>query len=394
MNIENIKSLSDRTINQSMEELWQLSSEIHANPEMAFKEVKACEIQCDFLRKLGYEVKEGLGSLPTAFEATIGNKKPVVAILSEYDALEIGHACGHNLIAASAMASAVGLKKAYDTGELQGTIKIIGTPAEETGGGKIIQLKENVYEDVDAVILMHPTSFTSRLAGECLSSKRIKINYYGKSAHASSHPNNGINALSAANLFLVATGMLRQHFNGDARLSCIISNGGKQTGLVPEESEILGSFACFNLKDLNRYHQMIVDAAEGCAKAMGCTAKVEVVDGYQGRIPNQVLSDVCKAELSAIKEPLMDGLPIDYGGEDLGNISRVIPICNPYITIFKDYKISNHTHQFKELSISEAGRRCVEVAGKAMARTTLELMNNPETIEKAKEELRKRLESE
>ncbi|MEG0330619.1 MAG: M20 family metallopeptidase [Longicatena sp.] len=394
MTIENIKSLSDKTIENKMDELWNISKYIHANPEMCFEEEKACKAQCDFLRKEGFKVTEGLGTLPTAYCAEIGEGKPVVAILSEYDALAIGHACGHNLISTSALGGAIGLKGAVNDKKVKGTIKIIGTPAEEGGGGKIILLDEGYFDGVDAVIMMHPTSFTSRLAGECLSSKRIEIEYIGKVAHAGSHPDNGINALSAANLYFVATGMLRQHFKGDARLSGIIVDGGTQTGLVPEKSCIKGSLSCFKVSDLNRYEKMIRDAAEGCGKAMGCETKIEIVDGYQGRVPNSILSDVCKKELGAINEPLMEGMPFDYGGEDLGNVSRLIPICNPYITIFPEYKISNHTDQFRDLAISDTGRRCIEVSSKAMARTALELLDKPNIIDDAKEELKKRLENE
>ncbi|MEG0744633.1 MAG: amidohydrolase, partial [Erysipelotrichaceae bacterium] len=274
MSIENNKKDSDRIIESKMDELWSISRYIHDNPEMCFEEEKACKIQCEFLRKEGFSVNEGLGSLSTAFEAAIGEGKPVVAILSEYDALAIGHACGHNLISTSALGSAIGLKTAILDKQVKGTVKIIGTPAEEGGGGKIILFNEGYFKDVDAVIMMHPTSFTSRLAGECLSSKRIEIEYTGKGAHAGSHPDNGINALSAANLYFVATGMLRQHFKGDVRLSGIITESGTQVGLIPETTVIKGSLSCFSLNDLNRYAEMIVHAAEGCGEAMGCKCNV------------------------------------------------------------------------------------------------------------------------
>lgn len=394
MDIIQIKQNIDKHVNQKMESLWSISSYIHSNPELCYEEYKACQVQCDFLRNEGMDVVQGLGSLSTAFMATIGSGSPVIAVLSEYDALAIGHACGHNLISTSALGTISAVKEAILENELQGTVKIIGTPAEESGGGKIALLKEGFFDGVDAVIMMHPTSFTSRLAGECLSSKRIHIQYNGKSAHAGSHPDNGINALSAANLYFVATGMLRQHFKGDARLSGIITDGGLQTGLVPEKSEIKGSLSCFNLKDLEHYSEMIKNAAQGCATAMGCGCKIEIEDGYQGRIPNKILSDTCKEELRSIGEPLMEGLPIDYGGEDLGNVSRSIPICNPYITIFPEYKISNHTEQFKNLSISDAGKRCIEVTCKAMARTIVEWMVHPSVIDEAKNELKERLKNE
>ena len=124
---------------------------------------------------------------------------------------------------------------------------------------------------------------------------------------------------------------------------------------------------------------------------MGCEVEFKVTPGYQGTIPNQTLSDVCRQEFDELEEPLLDGMPFDYGGEDLGNVSRVIPICNPYTTIFADHKISNHTEQFRELANSEHGKRCIQVSSKAMARTMMELYLNPDIVDRAKVELQERL---
>ena len=394
--IENIKLNSDKAIDSKINELWNISTYIHENPEMCFEEYKACDAQCTFLENNGFAVAKNIGTLDTAFCATLsfGTKLPVIAVLSEYDALTIGHACGHNLIATSALGAAIGIKNFLETNNYNGTIKIIGTPAEESGGGKIILLNNHVFDDVDSVIMMHPTSAPSRLAGECLSSKRISIEYTGKVAHAGAHPENGINALSAANLHLVATGMLRQHFKADIRLSQIIINSNNQTGLIPELSQIKGSLSCFKLNDLEKCADIIKNCAIGCGNAMGCKTEIIIEDGYQGRIPNKVLSDICKNELGKLNEPLLEGMPIDFGGEDLGNISRHIPICNPYITIFPEYKISNHTEQFKQLAISKAGLKCVEISSKSIARTCIQLFIDPSLIELAKNELKIRLKTE
>ena len=152
--------------------------------------------------------------------------------------------------------------------------------------------------------------------------------------------------------------------------------------------------SCFSLKELDVLARRIEQCARGCGQAMGCQVKVEIEDGYQGRIPNQILSDVCKEEFRKLGEPLMDGMPVDFGGEDLGNVSRKIPICNPYMTIFPEYKISNHTEQFRDLAISEAGMHCIRQSSKVMARTVMELLNRPELLDKAKEELKERLQKE
>ena len=391
-----LKKQCDNYLDSKMDELWTIAQFIHANPEMAFEEYKACKTQCEFLRKYGFDVIEGIEDLDTAFTAkySIGNDGLNIAIVSEYDALAIGHACGHNLIATTALGAAIETKKFMQEKQINGTLWVIGTPAEESGGGKIKLLERGVFKDIDAVFMMHPTSAPTRLAGECMSSNRISIEFFGKSAHAGSHPENGINALSAANLYFVATGMLRQHFKGDMRLSGIITDGGKNTGLIPDYTAIKGSISCFNLKELSAGSERVIACAKGCAMAMGCDVKVEITPGYQGRIPNKTLSDLCKVEMRALDEPLLDGMPFDYGGEDLGNVSRLIPICNPYVTIFPDYKISNHTEQFRELANSPAGYRCIQIGSKAMARTAMELFMYPEIVEKAKEELKERLKNE
>lgn len=396
MDLENIKKQCDDYLDSRLDELWEIAQYVHANPELAFQEEKSCRVQCEFLSENGFDVETNLGGLPTAYKATYQYEKGdlTIAVVSEYDALPIGHACGHNLICTTALGTAIETKKFMEDHKIPGTLVVMGTPAEESGGGKIKLLEKNAFDGIDAVLFMHPTSDTTRLAGECMSSTGIRIEFHGKSAHASSHPEKGVNALNAANLYFVATGLLRQHVKSDFRLSGIIEDGGKTTGLIPDYVKIKGSLSCFKAKDLEEYIERVRKCAEGAALATGCEAKITFVPGYLGRVPNQILSDVCRKELMAINEPVMDGMPFDYGGEDLGNVSRIIPICNPYVTIFPEYKISNHTDQFRDLANSNAGKRCIQVSSKALARTAMELFMNPKVVQEAKEELLVRMENE
>lgn len=397
MEMEIIKKHYDDYLDSRLDELWDIAKYVHANPEIGYQEKKACSIQCKFLKENGFEVEENLGELPTAYKATYQYKEGdlTIAVVSEYDALpELGHGCGHNLICTTALGTALEVKKFMEDNEIPGTLVVMGTPAEEGGGGKIKLLEKNAFDGIDAILFMHPTSDTTRLAGECMSSARIQIEFQGKSAHASSHPNKGINALSAANLYFVATGLMRQHCKSDLRLSGIIEDGGKSTGQIPDFVSIKASLSCFKAKDLEDYTERVRNCAEGAALATGCKVNIKIKPGYLGRVPNEILSEVCRKELIDIDEPVMDGMPFDYGGEDLGNVSRVIPICNPYVTIFPDYKISNHTEQFRDLADSPAGKRCIQVSSKAMARTAMELFMNPEIVDQAKEELKERMKDE
>ncbi|AIF44528.1 M20 family metallopeptidase [Virgibacillus sp. SK37] len=395
--MEEIKKYYDDYLDSRLDELWEIAKYVHSNPELGYKEEKACQIQCEFLRENGFKVEENLGGLPTAYKAVYQYKPGdlTLAVVSEYDALpEIGHACGHNLICASALGTAIETKKYMEEQKIPGTLVVMGTPAEESGGGKIKLLEQNAWDGIDAILFMHPTSDTTRLAGECMSSTSIQIEFKGQSAHAASHPAKGINALNAANLYFVATGLLRQHVKSDLRLSGIIEDGGKTTSLIPDYVSVKGSLSCFKSSDLEEYTEKVRKCAEGAAIATGCEVDIQFIPGYLGRIPNKTLSEVCRKELNSIDEPVMEGMPFDYGGEDLGNVSRVIPICNPYVTIFPDYKISNHTEQFRDLANSPAGRRCIQVSSKTMARTAMELFRNPNTVVKAKKELSERMNNE
>lgn len=388
------KEFIDKYVEQRFNDLWDISKFIHSNPELAFEEYKASKIQIDFLREEGFEVEEKLGGLETAFKAVYSYKPGDInlAVVSEYDALpELGHACGHNLIASSAMGTAIAIKKYLEKYKVGGTVTVMGTPAEESGGGKIELLKTNSWDGLDAMLFMHPTSEPTRLAGACMSSYRINIDFIGKSAHANSHPEKGVNALNAATVYLTATGLMRQHFKSDMRLTGIIENGGKAPGMIPDLVTIKGSISSFKTSDLEKGVQMVREAAEGSAMATGCKLDLKLTPGYQGRVPNKTLSDVCREELIDLEEPLLDGMPTDFGGEDIGNVSRIIPLCNPYVSIFRDYKISGHTDQFRELSISDAGKHCVKVTSKALARTAIELYDNPSIVTKAKEELVERM---
>lgn len=383
-------------IDEILPELWSNSLEIHQHPELGFEEYFACQLQTDILKKSGFDVYENIGNLETAFLGTFknGNPRINVGIVSEYDALPIGHACGHNLICMSSIGTALAVKKMMKKHNIDGKITIIGTPAEEGGGGKIILLEKGVFKGIDCVYMMHPTSDKTRLAGACLSSKRFEITFNGKVAHAASHPDKGINALSIANTFYTVVNFQRQHLGSDSRISIIYKEAGETTGLIPDKVTVVGSFSCFKERDLKKMHNMIENAANGAALAFGCWADIKIMDGYLGRVPNEILSEKCKEEFAYINEPLLLGMPHDFGGEDLGNVSRKIPICNPYVTIFPDYKISNHTQKFKELAASDNGKRCIEVTAKAMSNAILELFFNPKIVEDAKLELKQRMKEE
>lgn len=379
-------------VDAEFDHLWKLASYIHANPEIAFEEKKAASALSSYLHEAGFIVETGIAGLETAFKAVFKKGDgPRIAVLAEYDALQgLGHACGHNLIATSALGCAVAVKHALEHSDLQGSIEVYGTPAEEDGGGKIIMLDHGVFDGLDAVFLMHPTSAMARIGGECASFTDFVIEYFGKSAHAESHPENGINALDAANLFYQAVGLTRQQLRDSIHVCCILAESEKDIGRIPDYAKLEVEISTMRVKDIETTKQKIINIAEGMALASGCRVSYKEIPGYYGRMPNTVLGELCRQEMLALQEPMMEGMPSDAGGEDLGNVSRVIPACNLYMTLLPEKKISGHTEQFRELAISDAGKHCLDVSSKGMANSIVRLFQEPDLLKQAKEELKRR----
>ncbi|MCR0203512.1 M20 family metallopeptidase [[Clostridium] innocuum] len=390
--MDKYKQAVTATVDAEFDHLWKLASYIHANPEIAFEEKKAASALSSYLHEAGFIVETGIAGLETAFKAVFKKGDgPRIAVLAEYDALQgLGHACGHNLIATSALGCAVAVKYALEHSDLQGSIEVYGTPAEEDGGGKIIMLDHGMFDGLDAVFLMHPTSAMARIGGECASFTDFVIEYFGKSAHAESHPENGINALDAANLFYQAVGLTRQQLRDSIHVCCILAESEKDIGRIPDYAKLEVEISTMRVKDIETTKQKIINIAEGMALASGCQVSYKEIPGYYGRMPNAVLGELCRQEMLALQEPMMEGMPSDAGGEDLGNVSRVIPACNLYMTLLPEKKISGHTEQFRELAISDAGKHCLDVSSKGMANSIVRLFQEPDLLKQAKEELRRR----
>ncbi len=215
-----------------------MSQFVHAHPEIALEEVESAEAVADTLERHGFTVERGIAGLPTAFKATKGSGSPVIAFLAEYDALpELGHGCGHNLIAGSNVAAGIGLAAALE--HVPGTVIVFGTPAEEAYGGKVVMADAGAFDGVDVVLSSHPAAMTARVAlepgsGSCLAVQEVVIVFHGKTAHAASDPENGVNALNAVIHTFTGIDALRQHVTPDVRIHGIITHGGVAPNVVPE----------------------------------------------------------------------------------------------------------------------------------------------------------------
>ncbi|MFQ5996809.1 MAG: amidohydrolase, partial [Dehalococcoidales bacterium] len=221
MDTAELKTLVVSEIDNRRQQLNELSLKIHANPEVAFQEVKSANWLIEYLREKGFSIKQGICGLATAFRASYGQGKPAIAILAEYDALpKLGHACGHNLIATSAVGAGVAAKLAID--RFGGTILVIGTPGEEMYGGKVIMANKGAFDDVDMVMMVHPAGLNTA-ATRFLACQALEVEFFGKAAHAAARPEVGINALEAMLQSFAAINSLRQHIKDSARIHGIIT---------------------------------------------------------------------------------------------------------------------------------------------------------------------------
>lgn len=393
---DEIRAFVDAYVDEHFEELWAVAEDIHAHPEVAFEEHRTAEVCKGVLRSHGFGVEDGWEWLPTGFRAQFRQGEGrMVGVCSELDALPVlGHACGHNLIATSGMLSGMAAKAAMERFGIEGGVAVLGTPAEESGGGKIVMLDHGAFDGIDAAFLMHPTSACTRIGGECTSFVGCYITFTGVPAQAESHPDRGVNAMDAASLFHQALGVRRQQLPDDVHICDVILEISNDVGQIPAHAKIEAEVSSLNGAHVGPAIEALRQIAEGVALATGCSWEWEDIPGYLGRVPNATLGDVLRAELSALGEPVMEGMPSDQGGEDFGDVSRRIPGVNLFGTLLPERKISGHTVEFRELAVSDAARHCLRVTSKAMAATFIEVLTDEALVERATVELQERLRAE
>jgi len=388
-NVMDLKKKASLEADALKERLVEISTNIHRNPELAFQEHKAAGWLSSFLEEEGFAVERKVAGMDTSFAASYskGAGGPAIAFLAEYDALpEIGHACGHNIIGASAVGAGAVLKKVMEESSLTGTVLVLGTPAEEGGGGKVFMVKAGVFKNVDAALMIHPTSGTSRIGGRSLATRSFIIDYFGKPAHAAGSPQEGINALDAANIFFHAVACLRQHVPEDARMHGIITKGGDAVNIIPEHTQIRYLARSYSQKTLEKLAERIKDCASAGAIATRCRMEIQEYQGYRARIPNNVLSDLFRRNLRHLGEEVLDGSIDGKGSTDFGDVSREVPACNAYVSIAPE-GVAGHSREFAEASLSEKGHLALILSVKAMAFTGIDLLTNPTILKEAREEL-------
>jgi amidohydrolase len=381
-----VKDAISQAVDRLADELHALSTKIHDNPELAYQEVKACAWLTEFLGKQGFKVEPGVGGVETAFRATIETGEgPTVAILCEYDALPgIGHACGHNIIATSGAGAGAALA-AVKAQLPKGRVQVIGTPAEEGGGGKIKLIQAGIFKEVDAAMMIHGFDRTL-LHQDLLGIARATLEFRGKASHASADPWEGVNALDACVQTYNAVAMMRQQVRPDCRIHGIITSGGAAANIIPEYASATFYMRAPRIDTMWELYRRVIACAEGAAKAAGCELKVTQHDSvYEPMKSSRVLLDLFKANMTTVGLSEGEPIPDRKGSSDVGNVSQVLPTIQPMIGI-APVGMAIHTRDFADAAVKPLARQGMVAAAKTMAMTTFDLLAEPARVKAAKKE--------
>ena len=361
-----------------------LAHEIHTFKELAFEEVRSAEAIAALLADGGFDVERGTAGLPTAFTATAGSGELTVALCVEYDALpDIGHACGHNLIAGASVAAALALQPHVD--ELGITLKAIGTPAEEHGGGKVLMLERGAFDGVSLALMVHPVQdgVTYNPAGTSAQAVgRYKATFTGKAAHAAAAPHLGVNAADAAVLSQVAVGLLRQQIPGDHRIALYVAEAGHVTNIIPERAVVEFECRAFSLREYEALLERVRRCFEGAALATGTALTVESTEPlYEPLLQDDALAARWTEAMDEFGKDTSPSAGISGGSTDMGNISQVIPSLHPWLSI-PGADVPIHSHAFAALADSPEAYGVMFEAATALAWTVAAAASSPKERER------------
>ncbi len=389
--LEGMKSTAAEAIRKASDELRGLSLSIHERPELNFKEQHAHGLLTDYLEEKGFHVERGAYGMPTAFAAVTGSGAPTIAVLCEYDALpEIGHACGHNLIAISGVAAGLGVKAGL--GEGHGTLMVLGSPAEEGGGGKVVMIDRGAFEGVDAAMMLHPTQGHGAWPN-VIAIASLEVEFFGRNAHASASPWEGVNALDAMLLAFNGISMLRQQMRPTDRVHGVISKGGVKPNIIPDHTAAEFYIRARTLEEVERLRERVLACFEGAAKATGCRLEHSAHHPpYTDLRTNDVLANAYVTNMAqlGLALPTKEQMRLaPAASTDMGNVSYVVPSIHPFFGI--PSAAGNHTPGFTEAAATPEAHESALQAATAMAWTALDAFLTPGMVEAATKEFRERV---
>ena len=359
-------------------DLLELSHSIHAEPELAFCEHRSAAKARALVAERGFEITDAPGGLATAFRASYGSGPLVVGVCAEYDALpEIGHACGHNIIAAAAVGAALALAEVAD--ELGLTVVLLGTPAEESGGGKVLLLKAGAFDGIAATVMMHPGPLDIA-AARSLALSEVLVRYHGREAHAAVAPYLGVNAGDAVTVAQVAIGLLRQQLAPGQMMHGIVTNAGSAPNVIPARAELRYTMRATEAISLRELEDRVGDCFLAGALATGCDYEVsETEPMYAELAPDAWLADVFRAEMQRLGRtplPAAQEASLPLGSTDMGNITQAMPGIHPIVGVDAG-GASVHQPAFAAAAASASGDTAVVEGAIMLARTVVRLAETP-----------------
>lgn len=381
------------------EEIYsQIALDIHENPEVSNYEFFACKRLTKQLEEEGFQVITDVAGHRTGFTGIYQSQKPgpVFVFLAEYDALTgLGHGCGHNLFGATSLLAAAALKQVID--EVGGEIRVYGTPGEEggeNGSAKGSFVREGYFKDVDAAFCVHPSSNKHKLTEKTLACAPVDIEFWGKSAHAAGAPEKGINALDGIIQVYNSINALRQHLPKDVKIHGIITNGGDAPNTVPEYASAKFYLRAATAPVLEEVYYKVEKIVEGAALAIGGKGRMQP---YQNRVENTIptpsFDALYEKNLNLFGEVItsFNKELAPLGSSDVGNVSQVIPVIQPSISI-TDEPVAGHSQEMKQAAKSEKGLKSIVLGAKLLSYTALDLLENQTLLEKIKQEHKKLVE--
>jgi len=380
--MEDPKQVARARIEGAHQALIGLSRRIQANPELGFEETLAAGWTAEWLEEAGFKVERGVGGLDTAVRGTYGPGPLNVALLVEYDALpEVGHACGHNIIAASSIGAGIALAPVAD--QLGLRVTVLGTPAEEGGGGKIMLIDAGAFADVHCALMIHPGP-SDLLLPEVLAAETFEVTYAGKPAHAGSFPERGINAADAMVVAQVAIGLLRQGLLPTDRVHGIVTSGGEASNIIPARTTADYMVRAATVARLEELRLKVGNCFEAGAVASGARLQMERRPIYADMRHDLDLAELYRANLEALGrsfEPATnaagDRIEMNRFSTDMGNVSYVVPAIHPILGIDSAPAV-NHQPAFTEATITPAADQAIYDGAVALAWTAIDAARDAE----------------
>ncbi len=372
------KDAAAAVVDRHLDQLVSLSHSVHSTPELCFHETASAHAVAEAMRAGGLQVHEGVYDLPTALESRAGDGELVVAVCAEYDALPgVGHACGHNIIAATAVGAGLALAAVAD--ELGLTVRVLGTPAEEGGGGKVLMLERGAFAGVHAAMMVHPWPI-ERLTATCLAVAHYDVSYSGREAHASAAPWQGVNAQDALTVAQVAIALLRQQLPPGDQVHGVVTQSPGAANVIPAAVTARYMVRSPTARGLAALRPRVDACFEAGALATGCSVRYEELSPvYSHMEADPVLLQAYRANAEALGRHFDaddDGAPLPTFSTDMANVSLAVPTIHPLIGI-ETHGAVNHQHEFAAACITPSADAAVRDGAVALAWTAIDAAADP-----------------